>query len=328
MNFTIREKITEQDMENFFRSCLETAKNTNDFHYTSLKERHFEKSEEEIFELFKEEIVESFDFDRPDCKIFMLDSEQGEFAGYIWMGIRDSEDVWDFEKPLWIYDISVQPEFRRGGLGVKLLERAETFAKELNLNIGLFVHAQNTGAINLYKKCGYQVKCVPISKYPETRNIPQSAFHVEAHEKISEIESEIQTFGVEKFKQLVEFTAESTEDRIVERYHEYWQKNFKNDGNHSIFVARDDSDKIAAFVWVGEASFNERIAMNYDFAVCTDLRQGELEKQLIKIAENWVKKKEFSRYYMLLHVKHDLSLETCQELGLEAPGYFMEKKLK
>ncbi len=327
MNFTIRERETETDMTNFFKSCFETAKNTNAIQYTDLKKKHPEKTEDEIFDLFKEEIVESFDFERPDCKIFMLDGENGEFAGYIWVAIRDCEDAWDFERPLWIYDISVQPEFRRKGLGIRLLEKAEAYAKELKLNIGLLVHAQNTGAIDLYKKCDYHVKCIPISKEPETRIISQNAFQFEDFSEIPRNESDIQTLGVRKFKQLVEFTAKITDNRIEKKYHEYWQKNFKNAGNHSVFIARDDSGEIGGFVWVGEAFFNDKIAMIYDFAIRNDLRQ-EVTKQLFKIAENWAKKKEFSRFYMLLHAKQDITLEACQELGLQVPVYFMEKRLK
>ncbi len=328
MSFTIRERETENDMENFFRSCFETSKNTNDVHYTSLKKGHPEKSDDEIFEMFKEEITESFDFERPDCKIFMIDGENGEFAGYIWVAIREGQDIWDFERPLWIYDISVQPEFRRKGLGKRLLERAESFAKELNRNIGLFVHVRNTGAIDLYQKNGYEIKCIPISKEPVTQDPRQQMDHITIIERIAKDEAVLQAIGIRKFRQLVEFTTDAPENSILEKYHEYWGKNYKDDGKHTIFVAESESEDIAGFIWVGESFFNQEIAMIYDFTVHTDYRQRNLEKILFMSAENWTKMNNFSRLYMLLHSKDDITLETCHDLGLKEPGYFMQKRLK
>ena len=172
------------------------------------------------------------------------------------------------------------------------------------------------------------MKCIPISKNPETRDGYLDTVHFESLKKIPEDGSEFQILGVKKFRQLVDFTAEVADDKVIEKYHQYWQKYFKDTGNHAVFVAKDDSDEIVGFVWVGEAFFNEKIAMIYDFVVHDSFKQKELEKQLVKIAENWTKEKGFSRFYMLLHTKQDITLDTCKELGLQVPGYFMEKKLK
>ena len=68
--------------------------------------------------------------------------------------------------------------------------------------------------------------------------------------------------------------------------------------------------------------------MVYDLTVHNNYRQRDLEKILLMSAENWVKLNDFSRFYMLLHVKEDITLKMCHEAGLREPVYFMQKRLK
>lgn len=327
MNFVIRERETQKDVDNFLRSSFETAKNLNDYIYTNLKNANPNKNDNEIFELFKVEIVDSFDFERPDCKIFMMDGENGQFAGYIWVAIRDSKDSWDPEMPLWIYDISVQPQLRRRGLGRRLLQKAEAFAKGLDLNIGLFVHAQNIGAVNLYKTSDYKIKCMPVSKNPEFREVPRDSNEVRIREETPEDKDMIHTLGFEKFRRLIRYSSDVSGEEALDMYQEV-QKCFNDNGKHVRYTTINESGDVIGFIWVGEAFFNDKVAMIYDFAVHNNYRQKNLVKPLFVSAENWVKSREFNRFYLLLHADDDITLETCHELGLKESGYFMEKRLK
>ena len=69
------------------------------------------------------------------------------------------EPIEDLEAPgtYHISALSVYPEFTRQGIGSVLLELARELAIEKNfIKLSLFVFAENTGAVSLYKKHGYR----------------------------------------------------------------------------------------------------------------------------------------------------------------------------
>ena len=69
------------------------------------------------------------------------------------------EPIEDLEAPgtYHIAALSVYPEFTRQGMGSVLLKLARDLAIERNfIKLSLFVFAENTGAVSLYKKHGYR----------------------------------------------------------------------------------------------------------------------------------------------------------------------------
>ncbi|HEY60367.1 MAG TPA: GNAT family N-acetyltransferase [Anaerolineae bacterium] len=62
----------------------------------------------------------------------------------------------------YIAHLAVNPSYRRRGIGKQLLEHAEVKAKERGMHkCSLSVDVDNTAAIKLYSKCGYEI----VSKY-------------------------------------------------------------------------------------------------------------------------------------------------------------------
>lgn len=54
-------------------------------------------------------------------------------------------------------DLYIFQEFQGKGIGTKVLEYADTVAKEKNKDIFLYVFIKNQGAVNLYLRNGYKV---------------------------------------------------------------------------------------------------------------------------------------------------------------------------
>ena len=326
MSFTIREKKSAQDMENFYALSFETARNTNDIHYQRLKEANPDKSDDELLELFKAE-ASSFDFDDPKCRIFIAENDKLVFAGHIWVAIRNSEDIWDFERPLWIYDVSVCPQFIGKGLGRKLLRHAEQWAKEQRLNIGLFVHATNTRAINLYRSEGYKNKVIPVTKeLSHDKKLRTPIAHFFFRKETERDLKPVYVLGFERFKRLVLLGKEVAEEKMRGRYQQHLSKYCSDGSEHCRYVAQSDLGVLAGLVWVGRASFNEELAMIYDIAVSPEFRNQGLEEALIAQAELWAIEQGLTRIHLLLHAHDDIPLEIYHLLGYREPGYFMEKK--
>jgi ribosomal-protein-alanine N-acetyltransferase len=65
--------------------------------------------------------------------------------------------LWEFSELLHIANIAVHPDFRRRGIGGKLLEKAIFYAKELGVGgITLEVRASNGVAQRFYEKNGFR----------------------------------------------------------------------------------------------------------------------------------------------------------------------------
>ena len=147
MNFNVRRSQNEEDMDFFFKLSFETLKTHRKNIYDKLVEDNPGKSDDEMLEVHRKENEEYFDFSAPTARVFITERIDGKRYGYLWSGIRNSEDPWDIQTPLWIYDIVVTPEFQGNGLGKQLMQKAEEFVLELNRNIGLFVHSDNESAV-------------------------------------------------------------------------------------------------------------------------------------------------------------------------------------
>ena len=80
---------------------------------------------------------------------------QPEPVGYILM-MTNAEDDLTREQQAYILDIAVKPEYHRKGIGTRLMQRAEEYAKSKGLSyIGLTVATGNKAALSLYKNLGY-----------------------------------------------------------------------------------------------------------------------------------------------------------------------------
>ena len=85
----------------------------------------------------------------------VAEDEAGERAGFIMVG--RSTSVFTDQQQAFVYDIAVAPAFRRRGIGRRLMEHAEAYAREKGMEfITLMVDSRNEAARNLYAQLGFE----------------------------------------------------------------------------------------------------------------------------------------------------------------------------
>jgi GNAT superfamily N-acetyltransferase len=330
MKFQIRRVENSDDWDFFFKLGYETAKVLRKFVLDPFVKDNPDASDDEIFKLYRKETEDYFDFEHPDARVFIAENEESERCGYLWMGMRNSKDAWDTEIQQWIYDIVVDSNFRGHGLGMKLMQKGEEFASELDLNLGLFVHSTNTPAMVLYEKLGYQIKQVPISRvFPyDSEDILLGDDFIVRKMKDEEYETIIET-EFDQFKKKVEFSDDVNIDLKKRLHQEYLKKYFNDKEKHQRFVALTKDGKIVGTIWVGSAGFdNKLIAMFHEITIEEHEESNKIGDFLVKSAEKWARENKFSSTYILLHSTDCLEVEFFKENGYKVPGFFMEKRLK
>ena len=86
----------------------------------------------------------------------LRDSATGNRLGTLWYGVVTEGE----NRTLFIYDLDIEPAFRRQGWGTRVLEALEDEARTLRVaEIGLSVFNHHAAALALYREQGY----VPIT---------------------------------------------------------------------------------------------------------------------------------------------------------------------
>lgn len=89
----------------------------------------------------------------PNHEIRSMVDEAGQDVGYVWFTIEDRPPG----RVVFIYDIAVDPAFRRRGHAQDALAAVEDYAREHGcIGVMLHVFGSNTGARALYLKAGYE----------------------------------------------------------------------------------------------------------------------------------------------------------------------------
>jgi ribosomal protein S18 acetylase RimI-like enzyme len=85
---------------------------------------------------------------------------KNEAVGHLWVAKEN------FGKPLaFVYDILIYDEFRRRGYAFEAFQEMENLVKSWGLDtIALHVFGYNTGALELYKKLGYEITDISMAK--------------------------------------------------------------------------------------------------------------------------------------------------------------------
>lgn len=323
MSFQIREWNRQNDWTIFARLSWSTAKATHSAYYQELVRENPGKTDEELFHAYKEELKE-FDFDDERCMIFVVEVE-GRFAGYVWVSIRNSRDSWDLNRPMWIYDITLDSDYRGRGLGKVLMRKAEEWAKAEKRNLGLFVHAHNEPAIRLYESEGYVVKSAPMtlrfSEKDGPRQLSTGLDFVECDYRKSKRAGQM---ARERFARLVRFSHDASEKEVATTYQNFVESYEGENLEQSRFLARRE-EGLCGLLWVGQAPFRREIGMIYE-VIIPDSDKSEQQAFLTE-AIRWSQKKELSALYTLLHAADDLDASVLESAGFVVPGYFMEKRL-
>jgi ribosomal protein S18 acetylase RimI-like enzyme len=88
-----------------------------------------------------------------DSTIFLVVTPNDRLAGQIWF--RKTVNRFNGLRELWVWDLTVDPEFRGRGLGRALLQFAKDSAAEFgDAELWLLVSSRNTRAMNMYGQAG------------------------------------------------------------------------------------------------------------------------------------------------------------------------------
>jgi ribosomal protein S18 acetylase RimI-like enzyme len=99
----------------------------------------------------------------PDSAIFIAEDENEKQAGFI--HLQTETDYFRDEKYGYISDLAVDASFEGQGIGRKLLETAEEWARTKGYRLlALYVFAGNTRARQLYEKYGFKEEVIKYVK--------------------------------------------------------------------------------------------------------------------------------------------------------------------
>ena len=94
---------------------------------------------------------------------FVAKDEKGREAGFIW--VAEFPRGFTGEHEAFVLDVYVDERHRGSGLGGRLMETGEEWAREQGMQgIALNVASHNAPARKLYERLGYQIESVQMSK--------------------------------------------------------------------------------------------------------------------------------------------------------------------
>jgi len=91
--------------------------------------------------------------ENPYVEGFVFESKKSELAGYAMLAKSYSTEFG--KQCIWIEDIYIKPEFRSMGIGRMFFEKL--FSLYQDVVFRLEVEEENTIAVNVYNKCGFEV---------------------------------------------------------------------------------------------------------------------------------------------------------------------------
>src|ERR1700753_818468 len=99
------------------------------------------------------EILRASLFDRGDAEALIVESEDGEVVGYAIFYTRCS--TFECRSGIWLEDVYVRPEHRRGGIGLRILEHLAALTLERgHVRLEWCALTWNEPALNFYAKLG------------------------------------------------------------------------------------------------------------------------------------------------------------------------------
>ena len=187
------------------------------------------------------------------AQILICKQVNGAPLGYIWIAERGSCDPWDFgATPAWIYDLWVDPTYRRRGLGKALLLAACQWARDIGFSrIGLHVFGGNQVAIHLYLATGFYTAHAYLQKQLNSQPVVHPAG--DAPYRVVRFTSthdpgELTALWYENFKAVSQAYGTPEEDRLLDQFNQLSAKADFDSQKQTTFIAYDPQDRLAGFV--------------------------------------------------------------------------------
>jgi ribosomal protein S18 acetylase RimI-like enzyme len=97
----------------------------------------------------------------PDNHLFTIVDANGESVGMLWFAIKERSG----NRIAYVYNIAIDPRFRRQGHAERAFDALEREANRLGLKgIALHVFGHNRGARSLYEKLGFEATDITMFK--------------------------------------------------------------------------------------------------------------------------------------------------------------------
>ena len=314
----IHEKRDQDDMDFFLRLGFWALKTLRKPIFEQIMGDHPDATDEEAFGVHVKEITEYMDFSDPKVKVYVAFTG-GERCGYLWMAPRNSKDSWDCEHPQWIYDIVVDPRFQGRGIGRALMRKGEEYARSLSNNIGLFVHSDNEPAVALYRKEGYVVKVVPMSKKlgEKSENASSESMHV--HE-IDDLPPFLRDLEYERFKQKVLFSVDVDDAQVSARFMENLDRTEKTPDEYQRLAVFSDEDRFLGSIWVGPSEFSKSVSMVYGLVIVDQERRHDIGCLLFNKAETWSRERSSQPCTSFFMRKTTLTQKAFNQWAMHSPA--------
>ena len=179
----------------------------------------------------------------------------------------------------------------------------------------------------MYRKEGYLIKCIPMSK-KLSEEVSEEIIDGYSIRELSEDDAfAVRTLGLASYHNMVKYSKDIPDDQVIIKYDEFLEKINKIDGNHCTFVAESDDGEVVGFVFVGGTTFSDKVGEIYDSAVGSTHKDTGIAEALIAQAEFWTSTNNMSILYYLLHSYDDITQGLLESHGYTASGFFMEKDL-
>ncbi len=319
MDFDIRVATEEVDFENYYRICFHLFRDK--FYAGSME------SEEEIFKKHRDKL-QKIDFRSPDNCLYVVYTPDGEFAGAVWVGVRERGDFWDKPGglPGWVFDVEVDPKFRKQGLGRRLMLQAEAWTREKGISsIGLHTSHDLVVALNLYRSMGYEERTVIlrkslVSQDMTSREIP---FGIQKRES-NEFDEAFFKLRLDMFRTLIISRSDLSSGEIAKIYPNFKQSLSIDDEAYITFIGTTSDGKFAGAI-AGLVSGNA--AWIVDVEVSPEFRRNGLGTELLRQVESTFLEKGYESLNVFISLKCDDAVSMFQKMGYMKTNVYMFKNV-
>jgi ribosomal protein S18 acetylase RimI-like enzyme len=246
MQYHIEPYAPSQDMDWFITRQFESTRENNALPPAD--------SPEEQAAVHRQELLE-FLGSQAHAQILICKQGDGLPLGYIWIAERGFCDPWDFrEAPAWIYDLWVDPAYRKRGLGKALLLAACQWARDAGFHrMGLHVFGGNRVAIHLYQATGFYTAHTYLQKelnsQPAKHPAGDAIYRVERFTP-GQDPGELTTLWYENFKAISQAYGAPADDPLLDQFKQLSAKVDFNSHKQATFTTYDPKDRLAGFVRV------------------------------------------------------------------------------
>ncbi len=318
MHYTIQPATTEDDMDFFFAIEYQFSKENGMI------------DDKVTYEEFKEDL-KSFLAKKQKTGIFVVKHESGALIGHIWISNRGSSEPWDFASdPAWIFDIHVDKEFRKRGIGKELIRQAELWAKKTGFEkLGLHVFGHNENAINMYMSTGFcDINYYTQKTIKQVKNDKKGVSGVKIR-KITNANDERNIMNLVRlqFQEVALAHQEVQEEELLTKFQSL-KKEIKPE--HITYVAEDDKKTFQGFFWAYESKGDlgeKSYVWLLDIGVIPNVNKEGIISDLLQRLEIETLKLELNIIRTGIHCFNKKKALLFEKNGYKISNHFMYKSL-